>query len=140
MQARQKCETLLDQYKDNVKQLADRPTRLDLFSSFVASKEAIKDQSRVMAKEKDEVDRMYALMADYHVSVPEADVASVRMMETSMGQVAHLVAQCESQQEERTTNFTNDIEKSIETLRSAATELRSDSEDKRLFDLHARPP
>ncbi len=80
------------------------------------------------------VNAMYALMADYHVSVPEADVASVRMMETSMGQVAHLVAQCESQQEERTNNFTTDIENSIETLRTKATELRAESEDKMLFD------
>ena len=63
-----------------------------------------------------------------------AYMASVRMMESSIGSVSHLVAQCESQQEERTSNFTTDIEKSIETLRSKATELRADSENKMLFD------
>ena len=73
IQARDKCESLLDQYKDNVKQLGDRPTRLDLFSAFVATKESIKEQSRVMAREKDEVDRMYALMADFKVKMEAKD-------------------------------------------------------------------
>ena len=62
-----------DRYKDNVKQLADRPTRLDNFSGFVASKETIKDQSREMAKEKDEVDRMYALCTEFKVKMEAKD-------------------------------------------------------------------
>ena len=73
MQARTRCEALLEMYKDNVKQLADRPTRLDNFSGFVASKETIKDQSREMAKEKDEVDRMYALCTEFKVKMEAKD-------------------------------------------------------------------
>ena len=73
MQAREKCETLLEQYKDNVKQLADRPTRLDQFSQFCDNKERIKEAGRLMSKEKDEVDRMYALMADFKVKMEATD-------------------------------------------------------------------
>ena len=54
----------------------------------------------------------------------------MRMMDTSLGQVTHLVAQVEASQEERTTQFTVDIEKSIDELRTKADELRSESEDK----------
>lgn len=73
-------------------------------------------------------------MAEYAVVVPDPDVASVRMMETSLGQVTHLVAQVEAAQEERTNQFTEDIETSIASLRTASDELRAESEDKMLFD------
>lgn len=76
----------------------------------------------------------YALMTEYSVTVPDPDVASVRMMETSLGQVTHLVAQVEASQEERTNQFTDDIETSIASLRTASDELRAESEDKMLFD------
>ena len=81
-----------------------------------------------------DINKLYALCSEYRVSVADSDMASVRMMESSLGQVAHLVAQCESSQEEKTNNFTGSIESSIETLRNKASELRTESEDKRLFD------
>ena len=36
---------------------------------------------------------IYALMGEYSVGVPDADAASVKMMETMLGSLSHLVAQ-----------------------------------------------
>ena len=55
-------------------------------------------------------------------------------METMLGSLSHLVAQVESQQEERTTGFTEEIETNIAQLRTKADELLAESEDASLFD------
>ena len=47
------------------------------------------------------------------------------MMETWLGQVAHIVAECEGGQEEKTNNFVGSIDTSIEQLRNRASELRT---------------
>ena len=80
------------------------------------------------------VHAIYALMGEYGVPVPDADAASVKMMETVNGSLSHLVAQVESQQEERTTGFTEEIETGIAQLRTKADELMAESEDASLFD------
>ena len=80
------------------------------------------------------VQAMYALMAEYSVPVMDAEAASMKMMETMQTQLTHLIAQVESSQEERTTQFTEDIETSIAQLRTKSTELFAESEDKSLFD------
>ena len=76
----------------------------------------------------------YSLLTEYNVAVPDADVASVKMMESSSGQVSHLVAQEGEKQEERTSNFTTDIDAQIESLRTKASELRQESDNPILFD------
>ena len=80
------------------------------------------------------VHAIYALMGEYGVPVPDADAASVKMVETMNGSLSHLVAQVESQQEERTTGFTEEIETGIAQLRTKADELMAESEDASLFD------
>ena len=92
------------------------------------------EQQKEFAQRGEAVNAMYSLMSQYFVAVPDPDIASVRMMETSLGQVTHLVAQVEAAQEERTNQFTEDIETSIASLRTASDELRAESEDKMLFD------
>ena len=74
------------------------------------------------------------LMADYSVVVPDADTASVKMTETMLTQLTNLVSQGESTLEERTTGFVVDIETSINELRTKASELKVESEDKALYD------
>ena len=50
------------------------------------------------------------------------------MMETMLGSLSHLVAQVDSQQEERTTGFTEEIETTIAQLRTKADELLAECE------------
>ncbi|KAL3909338.1 MAG: hypothetical protein SGPRY_009465, partial [Prymnesium sp.] len=77
---------------------------------------------------------MYNLMADYSVAVPDADAASVKMMESMLSNLSALVQQVDSTLEERTTAFCDDIETSIVSLRTQATELDAEANDPILFD------
>jgi len=91
------------------------------------------DRQKDYAERGVAVHAVYELMGKYAIQVPDADAASVKMMETMLGQLSHLVAQVESQQEEKTTGFTEDIETGIAQLRTKADELFAESEDKMLF-------
>ncbi len=89
------------------------------YSSFLAT---TNERQPEFSERGQGVHAIYALMAEYSVTVPDADAASVKMMETMLGSLSHLVAQVESQQEERTTGFTEEIETNIAQLRTKADE------------------
>jgi len=80
------------------------------------------------------VQATYTLMAEYAVKARGDDVASVKMLDSQLTSLSHLVAQVESGQEERSGHFIDSIETSIDLLRTRATELFAESEDPRLFD------
>jgi dynein heavy chain len=80
------------------------------------------------------IEAMYSLMAEYNVRVPEQDEASRKMMDQSLSQLRYQIAVVESAQEEKTAQFTDDIDKGISNLRTRADELLANAEDPRLFD------
>jgi dynein heavy chain len=82
------------------------------------------------------VQDMYELMGKYKVPVPDSDTAATRMMDSGLLQVSNIVAECEAGQEEKTNNFVGSIDTSIEKLRNQASELRTECEDKRVYDGH----
>ena len=82
------------------------------------------------------VQDMYELMGKYKVPVPDSDTAAIRMMDSGLLQVSNIVAECEAGQEEKTNNFVGSIDTSIEKLRNRASELRTECEDKRVYDGH----
>ena len=119
---------------DAQERLSRNPEDVDDFVEYSEFLRVTNERQQEFSNRATSINAMYALMAEYAVAVADPDVASVRMMETSLGQVTHLVAQKESEQEEKTNNFTGSIESSIEALRNSASELRTECEDKMLFD------
>ena len=69
------------------------------------------------------VEALYALMGEYSVQVPEQDEASRKMLDHSLSQLRYLVAVVDAAQEEKTAQFTDEIDKGISALRTRADEL-----------------
>ena len=128
------CKALLAETSHATERLARNPEDVAEFVEYSTFLATTNERQKEFSERGNLINSMYALMNEYHVSVPDNDNASVRMMESSNGQVSHLVAQSQEKQEERTNNFTTDIDAKIEALRTKASELRQESENPILFD------
>ena len=132
--AAQLTRILLDETTNAQERLNTTPENVAEFVQYSEFLTKTNERQKEFGERGNSINAMYAMMADYSVVVPDADAASVKMMETMLGHLTHLVAQVESQQEEKTNAFTEKIETSIEELRTNASELRQQSEDKSLYD------
>ena len=68
----------------------------DSVADFVANSEflhATNERQPEFAERGHAVHAVYSMMGRYAVAVPDADAASVKMMESMLGTLSHLVAQ-----------------------------------------------
>ena len=128
------CQKLLAETSHATERLGRTPEEVAEFVDYSTFLAETNDRQKEFGERAQLINSMYAMMVEYKVNVPDSDTASVRMMESSIGQVSHLVAQNQEKQEERTNAFTADIDAKIEALRTKATDLRQESENPILFD------
>jgi len=127
------ASTLLNETTHAQERLQNAPDNVADFVQYSEFLNTTNERQPEFAERGQAVHAMYGMMGKFSVKVPDADAASVKMMESMLGALSHLVAQVESGQEEKTTGFTEDIETGIAQLRTKADELYAESEDKSLF-------
>ena len=125
---------LLDETTHAQERLQREPDNVADFVEWTAFLRETNGRQKEFTERGNAVNAIYTLMSEYSVPVPDADSASVKMMESMLTQLGSLVAQVESTLEDKTNQFTEDIETSIGELRTKTTELSAEAKDPILFD------
>ena len=125
---------LLNETQHSYERLSKSPANVAEFVDFSNFLNETNARQAEFGNRWSAIEALYNLMAEYSVAVPEQDEASRKMMEQSLGQLRYQIAVVESAQEEKTVQFTDDIDKGISHLRTRADELLASAEDPRLFD------
>jgi len=114
-------------FKSNTKKLLTQPTSLDHLSENIGClKELIKDLPEIEAR-FEPLEEMYTALKKFEVQIPDSEQQMLNSLRTSFDEFKEMLGGSEKMLEKSKQNMKRDLEASIESFNSMATELRNES-------------
>mmetsp|Transcript_4972 Transcript_4972/g.18687 ORF Transcript_4972/g.18687 Transcript_4972/m.18687 type:complete len:4187 (-) Transcript_4972:2731-15291(-) len=114
--SRDMCKQLLIEFRDRVKSLKERPTKLREFALFVHNLIQVKEESKVLMNQADEVEKMYELASKNKVHISNTDLVHLEELKEEKDNFVLQIHDAETFREDNILSRTRELEENIQRI------------------------
>lgn len=116
--SREMCKKLLTEFRERIKSLKERPSKLQEFGIFVHNLIQVKDESRQMMDQAEEVEKMYELASKNKVQVSSTDLVHLEELKEERDSFVVQVHEAENFREDNILGRTKELEENVSKVNS----------------------